>query len=70
MVLYPSNSLHRVTPVTRGARVWSFFWLHSVVRSDAHRTLLGLPGLLGQEDASVITLTGAHHNLLREWAEA
>src|SRR5690606_17725389 len=27
MVLYPSTSLHRVTPVTRGRRLASFFWL-------------------------------------------
>ena len=78
MVLYPSSSLHRVTPVTRGARVCSFFWLQSMVRSDAHRTLLfqmdtelqRLMGLLGQDDPSVIALTGTYHNLLREWAEA
>lgn len=78
MVLYPSSSLHRVTPVTRGARVCSFFWLQSMVRSDAHRTLLfqmdtelqRLMGLLGQDDPSVIALTGTYHNLLREWADA
>ena len=78
MVLYPSSSLHRVTPVVRGARVCSFFWLQSMVRSDAHRTLLfqmdtelqRLMGLLGQDDPSVIALTGTYHNLLREWADA
>ncbi|TXD56511.1 Fe2+-dependent dioxygenase [Ralstonia sp. TCR112] len=78
MVLYPSSSLHRVTPVTRGARVCSFFWLQSMVRSDAHRTLLfqmdtelqRLMGLLGQDDPSVIALTATYHNLLREWADA
>lgn len=78
MVLYPSSSLHRVTPVVRGARVCSFFWLQSMVRSDAHRTLLfqmdaelqRLTGLLGQDDPSVIALTGTYHNLLREWADA
>ena len=78
MVLYPSSSLHRVTPVARGARVCSFFWLQSMVRSDAHRTLLfqmdmelqRLMGLLGQDDTSVIALTGTYHNLLREWADA
>jgi PKHD-type hydroxylase len=49
-----------------------------MVRSDAHRTLLfqmdtelqRLMGLLGQDDPSVIALTGTYHNLLREWAEA
>ncbi|HEY8351233.1 MAG TPA: Fe2+-dependent dioxygenase, partial [Sphingomonadales bacterium] len=40
MVLYPSSSLHRVTPVTRGARVASFFWLQSMVREDDRRRIL------------------------------
>jgi len=40
MVLYPSTSLHHVTSVTRGVRVSSFFWLQSMIRQDAHRTLL------------------------------
>ncbi|MGE0447220.1 MAG: Fe2+-dependent dioxygenase, partial [Vicinamibacterales bacterium] len=40
MVLYPSTSLHRVEPVTRGARIASFFWIQSMVRSDTDRTLL------------------------------
>ena len=40
MVLYPSTSLHHVRPVTRGARVSSFFWLQSMVRDDGERTLL------------------------------
>jgi PKHD-type hydroxylase len=76
LVLYPATSLHRVTPVTRGARVASFFWIQSMVRSDAQRTLLfdldmsiirltrdhpGHPGL--------VSLVGVYHNLLRMWAE-
>src|ERR1700723_959223 len=40
MVLYPATSLHRVEPVTRGNRVSSFFWIQSMIRQDAHRTLL------------------------------
>ena len=35
LVLYPASSLHTVTPVTRGVRVASFFWLQSMIR-DAH----------------------------------
>ena len=34
MVLYPSSSLHSVTPVTSGARVASFFWVQSMIRDD------------------------------------
>ena len=40
MVLYPASSLHKVTPVTRGARVSSFFWIQSMLRDDGERTLL------------------------------
>lgn len=77
MILYPASSLHRVQPVTRGARVASFFWIQSLVRDDARRTLLfdmdlavqRLAGQVGQGDPAVISLTGAYHNLLRMWAE-
>jgi PKHD-type hydroxylase len=78
MILYPSTSLHHVTPVTRGARVAAFFWLQSMVRDDGERTLLfqldtavqRLTGQLGGGDASVVELTGVYHNLLRRWADA
>jgi PKHD-type hydroxylase len=76
MVLYPSTSLHHVRAVTRGARVSSFFWLQSMVRDDAERTLLfdldsairNLNQSAAQHPASV-QLTGVYHNLLRKWAE-
>ncbi|MCB1079024.1 MAG: Fe2+-dependent dioxygenase, partial [Verrucomicrobiae bacterium] len=80
MVLYPSTSLHHVTPVTRGARLCSFFWLQSMLRDDGQRSLLfdldlaiqRLTAELGQHDAaqkSAVQLTGVYHNLLRQWAE-
>lgn len=77
-VLYPSSSLHRVTPVTRGARVASFFWMQSMVRDDGARRILfdldcsiqALAGELGQGHAQVVELTGVYHNLLRRWADA
>ncbi len=77
LILYPSTSLHHVRPVVRGARVASFFWIQSMVRSDEQRTLLfdldtaiqritpdvpGHPGL--------VQLTAVYHNLVRRWAEA
>jgi PKHD-type hydroxylase len=76
LVLYPSGSLHRVTPVTRGARIASFFWIQSLVRDDAARSLLfdldraiqGITPLLAVDDANLLTLTGVYHNLLRRWA--
>src|ERR1700727_2119271 len=75
MVLYPATSLHRVEPVTRGARVSSFFWIQSMIRSDGDRSLLfdldtaiqrlavEVPG-----NAAGVQLTGIYHNLLRRWA--
>ncbi|WP_242124386.1 Fe2+-dependent dioxygenase [Sphingobium sp. Sx8-8] len=77
-VLYPSSSLHRVEPVTRGRRVASFFWLQSMVRDDAARQMLfdldssiqQLAADLGHDNAQVIRLTGVYHNLLRRWADA
>jgi PKHD-type hydroxylase len=77
LVLYPSTSLHRVQPVTRGARVASFFWIQSMVRDDGERTLLFDLDLaiqrLGADTPghpSVVQLTGIYHNLLRRWADA
>jgi PKHD-type hydroxylase len=75
-VLYPSTSLHHVRPVTRGARVCSFFWLQSMVRSDEQRSLLLTLDVAIQRLAqdtpdhpSNVELTGVYHNLLRQWAE-
>ncbi len=76
MILYPSTSLHQVTPVTRGTRLCSFFWLQSMVRDDGRRRLLFDMDVaiqrLGPENAthpSVVQLTGVYHNLLRQWVE-
>lgn len=78
MILYPATSLHHVTPVTRGARVSSFFWLQSMIRQDAQRTLLfdldtAIQRLASSTDIAVqqssVQLTGVYHNLLRQWAE-
>jgi PKHD-type hydroxylase len=81
MVLYPATSLHRVEPVTRGARVSSFFWIQSMTRQDAQRTLLfdldqAIQRLAASSSAkesdvkaSSVQLTGVYHNLLRQWAE-
>jgi PKHD-type hydroxylase len=76
MVLYPATSLHRVTPVTRGARVSSFFWIQSMIRMDGDRTLLydldtAIQCLAKESPGNPIgvQLTGVYHNLLRRWAE-
>ena len=77
LVLYASTSLHSVRPITRGARVASFFWIQSMVRDDGQRTLLfdldtaiqrltlDLP-----EHPAAVQLTAVYHNLLRRWADA
>jgi PKHD-type hydroxylase len=78
LILYPSTSLHRVEPVTRGSRLASFFWIESMIREDSQRTLLfdmdaairTLAGEVGDDHAAVVSLTGAYHNLLRRWADA
>lgn len=76
LVLYPASSLHRVAPVTRGARVASFFWIQSMVRDDSARTLLfDLDTAIQRlavdmpSHAAVVQLTSVYHNLLRRWAD-
>ncbi len=76
MVLYPGTSLHYVRPVTRGARLASFFWIQSMVRDDGQRTLLfDLDVAIQRINAempdhpSAVQLTGVYHNLLRRWAD-
>jgi len=76
LVLYPSSSVHRVAPVTRGARVASFFWIQSLVRDDGERTLLFDLDLAIQrlnrdaaEHPALVSLVGVYHNLLRRWTD-
>jgi PKHD-type hydroxylase len=76
LIAYPSSSLHKVQPVTRGARVASFFWVQSLVRDDGQRRLLfeldaSIQALThgGADAGAVLQLTGVYHNLLRRWAE-
>jgi PKHD-type hydroxylase len=76
MVLYPASSLHRVQPVTRGARVAAFFWVQSMVRDEGARALLyemdtAIRELTatGADGSALLRLTACYHNLLRRWAE-
>ena len=76
VLVYPASSLHHVRPVSRGVRLASFFWMQSMVREDAQRTLLfdldtaiqkvarEIPG-----HSAVVELTSIYHNLLRRWAD-
>ena len=76
MVVYPATSLHRVTPVTRGMRLASFFWVQSLVRDDAQRAMMfdldnaiQRLNLTGADDEARRTLIGLYHNLMRQWTE-
>ncbi|EFC2237712.1 PKHD-type hydroxylase YbiX [Escherichia coli] len=76
LVLYPSSSLHCVTPVTRGVRVASFMWIQSMIRDDKKRAMLfeldnniqSLKSRYG-ENEEILSLLNLYHNLLREWSE-
>lgn len=77
LVIYSATSRHNVTPVTRGSRWASFFWVQSMIRDEAARAMLfdldeaiqSLRGRLGDND-ELVTLTGLYHNLVRRWADA
>ena len=76
LIVYPSSSLHRVAPVTRGTRVAAFFWVQSLIRDDSRRRLLfeldaSIQRLTqtSADAAALLQLTGVYHNLLRQWAE-
>ncbi|AJW46823.1 Fe2+-dependent dioxygenase [Ralstonia mannitolilytica] len=76
LVIYPATSLHQVTPITRGVRVASFFWIQSLVRDDAQRAMLfDLDNAIqtlnqtGADETARRTLIGVYHNLMRQWSE-
>jgi len=76
LVIYSATSRHHVTPVTRGSRQSSFFWIQSMVKDEAARTMLfeldhAVQGLRRQvgDNEQVVSLTGLYHNLVRRWAE-
>jgi PKHD-type hydroxylase len=77
LVLYPASSLHMVTPITRGVRVASFFWLQSMIRDAQARRLIfdldtaiqEVADRMGRYDPQTLKLTSVYHNLVRYWAE-
>lgn len=77
MIIYPSNSLHRVASVTRGTRLAAFFYVQSLVRDDNKRRMLfeldtSIQTLTraSADAGAVLQLTAAYHTLLRQWAES
>lgn len=77
LVLYSASSLHRVLPVTRGARIASFFWVQSMVRDERARSVLfdldqavqSHAAEHGHDHRRTIELTGVYHNLIRLWTD-
>lgn len=76
LVIYPATSLHQVTPITRGVRVASFFWIQRLIRDDAQRAMLfDLDNAIqtlnqtGADETARRTLIGVYHNLMRQWSE-
>jgi PKHD-type hydroxylase len=76
IVLYPASTLHRVQPVTRGARIASFFWVQSIVKDDADRAaLFDLDRSIAElsqaapDNTALVRLTSLYHNLVRKWGE-
>ncbi len=76
LILYPSSSLHRVEPVTRGVRNAVVFWVQSAVRDAAKRHLLFDMDLSIQrlnatvpDNPAIGNLTACYSNLLRMWAD-
>lgn len=77
MLLYSATSRHHVTPVTRGSRWSSFFWIQSMIRDERARQMLfemdgAIQNLRRQvgDSGDIVTLTGLYHNLVRRWADA
>lgn len=76
LVLYPSSSVHRVEPVTSGARICCFTWLESMVREtekrrllfDMDMTIIKIREAL-DDNTDAVRLTSCYHNLLRMWAD-
>jgi PKHD-type hydroxylase len=76
LVIYPATSVHLVTPITRGLRVGCFFWVQSLVRDDAQRSLLfDLDNAIQRlnqtaaDEGARRTLVGCYHNLMRQWSD-
>jgi len=77
LVVYSATSRHHVTPVTRGCRWSSFFWIQSMIRDESARAMLfeldnAIQSLRKQvgDSEEVVSLTGLYHNLVRRWADA
>lgn len=77
LVVYPSGSIHEVTPVQSGERLACYLFMQSVVKDtgcrrhlyDMDLALMALRQKHGEEQPEIIRLTGLYNNLLRRWSE-
>lgn len=76
MVVYPSATLHRVEPVTRGVRFVAVTWIQSLVRDAHSREILFDLDTARQaifekygKTPEFDLLSKSHANLLRRWVE-
>ena len=76
LVLYPTSRLHRVAPVTAGARLACVGWIQSLIPDDRQREILldldNLQASLKQhhdsQSAEMLVLQKSIANLTRMWA--
>ncbi|MBN8992791.1 MAG: Fe2+-dependent dioxygenase [Rhizobiales bacterium] len=75
-ILYTATSLHEVTPVTRGIRTSSFFWIQSMIRDDGRRSMLYELGEVihslaatHPDHPSLAGFLGHYHKLLQRWTD-
>lgn len=76
LVLYPSTSLHQVTPVSSGQRICAIMWMQSAVADTQARAMLfdldqsiqSLSRERAKDDPDIDRLIHVYHNLLRRWA--
>lgn len=77
LVIYPSGSIHEVTPVTRGERLACYLFLQSAVKDtecrrhlwEMDQALMDLRQRHGESDPALVRLTGLYNNLVRRWSE-
>jgi PKHD-type hydroxylase len=77
LVLYPADSVHQVTPVTRGERWAAIFWVQSMVADPTRRRLLydvdqaaaAVRAGMGDDHPAAVAVVGVYHRLMRLWAQ-
>ena len=75
-IVYPSSTLHRVEPVTKGLRLVAVAWVQSLVRDPHQREILfdldTVRRSIFQKEGKTIEfdlISKSHANLLRQWSQ-